>query len=364
VAVNMALWRMTDAGPVPVEFSQLQLERRLEDMVVADPSLTGVDLMIIGRQVTTAYGGFIDILAVDCDGRLHVLELKRDRTPRDVVAQALDYGSWVQSLTLDDVTSIYAEHGTADFESAFAERFGVPVPDVFNADQAFTIVASELDPTSDRIVEFLSTRFAVPINAVFFRYFADGDSEFLARTWLIEPEARVARPARSSPRGSQRPWNGRDYYVVLGRVDTGSYRWRLGAKYGFVGAGGGAWYSKPLRNLTPGSRVFAYVGGAGYVGIGEVVGTMVPLRDFKADVNGGSIEVINQADIPGDLHERAMSTDGDVTEYAVPVRWLVRRPIEQAVSERGLFASQLSACKLRDDRTIDVVTAAFGVPDD
>ena len=41
---------------------------------------------------------YIDLLAIDADGNLHVLELKRDKTPRDVVAQVLDYGSWVTTL--------------------------------------------------------------------------------------------------------------------------------------------------------------------------------------------------------------------------------------------------------------------------
>jgi hypothetical protein len=34
------------------------------------------------------------VLGVDVEGRIHVIELKRDRTPREVVAQILDYGSW------------------------------------------------------------------------------------------------------------------------------------------------------------------------------------------------------------------------------------------------------------------------------
>jgi RecB family endonuclease NucS len=38
------------------------------------------------------------VLGLDSEGVLHILELKRDRTPRDVVAQALDYASWVQEL--------------------------------------------------------------------------------------------------------------------------------------------------------------------------------------------------------------------------------------------------------------------------
>jgi RecB family endonuclease NucS len=38
--------------------------------------------MVIGRQVHTGYGGFVDVLGVDLEGRVHVIELKRDRTPR------------------------------------------------------------------------------------------------------------------------------------------------------------------------------------------------------------------------------------------------------------------------------------------
>ena len=91
--VEMAIWKMTDAGPKALTFSRLDLEKHLEDMIFEDPHLVGVDLLAIGRQVPTDFGGFIDLLGLDVDGRLHVLEIKRDRTPRDVVAQTMDYGS-------------------------------------------------------------------------------------------------------------------------------------------------------------------------------------------------------------------------------------------------------------------------------
>ncbi|MCA1701831.1 MAG: endonuclease NucS [Actinobacteria bacterium] len=358
--VEMAIWRMTSVGPVAVAFRALDAEKRLEDMIVADPSLLGSDLLIVGRQVVTDYGGHVDVLGIDADGHLHVLELKRDRTPRQVVAQALDYGSWVQDLSLDQVRAIYAAHSDADFEEAFADHFGTPVPDVFNASQQLTVVASALDPASDRIITFLNEGYAVPINAVFFRHFSDGGNEYLARTWLL-PQEQVEIRATPSSAGKVRPWNGRDFYCVLGNLQQGTERWDLGRRYGFVGAGGGSWYWKPLRNLSVGKRVFAYVGGAGYVGIGEVTGPMTPLSELVAEVDGSSVKVVAQPDIPGWLADRARSLDDEVMEYAVPVRWLVHRSVGQAVSERGLFASQLSACKLRDERTIEVVTASFGL---
>jgi hypothetical protein len=47
--------------------------------------------MLIGRQEDTGFGGRVDLLAVAPDGAVVLVELKRDRTPREVVAQAVDY---------------------------------------------------------------------------------------------------------------------------------------------------------------------------------------------------------------------------------------------------------------------------------
>jgi len=355
----MAIWRMTDAGPRRLPSSPLDLEQRLEDMLAEDPGMTGIDLLVVGRQVRTAYGGFIDLLALDADGRVHVLELKRDRTPRDVVAQTLDYGSWVRGLGLGDLEQMFLDHrdGETNLGEAFAEQFASPLPDVVNADQQFTIIASELDPTSDRIVEFLAESYNVPINAVFFRHFSDQDRDYLARTWLLDPEAVEARNKGPSP---IRPWNGRDFYTVLGRAGE-THRWEVASKYGFLNAGGGSWYWKPLRNLRPCHRVFAYVGGAGYVGVGVVKGEMIPAREAKVEMHGDLQPLSGQPGPRGDWWAVAASEDPEVTEMVVPVEWLGIRSLDEAIWEKGLFASQLSACRLRDENTIKTVASAFGL---
>ena len=361
MAVEMAIWRMTEAGPRQLPLLPLDLEERLEDMLAEDPGMSGIDLLIIGRQVRTGYGGYIDLLALDADGRVHVLELKRDRTPRDVVAQALDYGSWVRVLGLEDLEKIYFDHhdGETDLGAAFAERFGSPLPDVVNAEQQFTIIASELDPTSDRIVEFLAESYGVPINAVFFRHFSDDDRDYLARTWLLDPQPTEATAQRPSRRKS-RPWNGRNFYSVLGRTDDPG-RWSIASKYGLLNAGGGSWYWKPLRNLTRGKRVFAYVAGAGYVGIGRVTGEMTLARDAEVEIGGQSQSLLDQPGISAQWRERAASDDPELTEMVVPVEWFATRPVDEAVWEKGLFASQVTVCKLRDEHTIKTVKSAFGL---
>lgn len=364
MAVEMAIWRMTDTGPRELAPSPLNLEQRLEDMLAEDPGMCGIDLLIIGRQVRTGHEGYIDLLALDSDGRAHVLELKRDRTPRDVVAQTLDYGSWVKDLSLEELEQIHLDYhgGETNLDEAFAERFDRPLPDVVNADQQFTIIAPELDPTSDRIVEFLAESYGVPVNAIFFRHFNDDGRDYLARTWLLDPqptEDKVARPSRSK----SRPWNGQDFYIVLGRASD-TRRWSVASKHGMLSAGRGSWYWKPLRNLTPKSRVFAYVAGAGYVGIGRVTGEMIPARDATVEIDGQSQPLLDQPELRTEKWANAASEDPEETEMVVPVEWLAIRDPDQAVQEKGLFASRVTVCKLRDEHTINTVEQALGLNTD
>jgi RecB family endonuclease NucS len=87
---------------------KMDSEERLEDWIATDLSLLGEPLLLIRHQVYTT-GGPLDILAMDGDGVLVIAELKRDRTPREVVAQVIDYASWVREtctkFTSDEVTN-------------------------------------------------------------------------------------------------------------------------------------------------------------------------------------------------------------------------------------------------------------------
>jgi RecB family endonuclease NucS len=84
--------RMWEVGPdtlTEVKRSKLDLESRIENWIVNDVSILAPDLLTIGEQVQTSSGGFIDLLCIDQAGDLVIVELKRDKTPREVTAQAL-----------------------------------------------------------------------------------------------------------------------------------------------------------------------------------------------------------------------------------------------------------------------------------
>src|SRR5512136_690938 len=104
--IKTALWKV---GPKPQQLAESSLakEQLLEEMIVATPRLLSDEWMLIGRQEDTGFGGRIDLLAIAPDGSLVLIELKRDRTPREVVAQALDYAVWVEKLRAEDIAAIY-----------------------------------------------------------------------------------------------------------------------------------------------------------------------------------------------------------------------------------------------------------------
>ena len=60
----------------------------------------GEDIAIIGEQVQTASGP-LDFLAVDNTGNTVIVELKRDKLPREALVQAIDYASDIADWDLD-----------------------------------------------------------------------------------------------------------------------------------------------------------------------------------------------------------------------------------------------------------------------
>lgn len=123
--IRTQLWTVSE-NPTKMPETQLSSEKSLERMIVHSPEMLSDQWMLIGQQVATSYSGIIDLIAIARDGSLVLIELKRDRTPREVVAQALDYASWVQNLQPEDIYAIYRKFKSgADLANDFNSRFGV-----------------------------------------------------------------------------------------------------------------------------------------------------------------------------------------------------------------------------------------------
>lgn len=353
--IKTEMWRINN-GLEKVSFSSLDAEMKLESILDRDISIVDPGLMVIGRQVTTAFGKYIDLLAIDSEGHLAILELKRDKTPRDIVAQTLDYASWVQGLTYDDIVKIYATYDTTrNFESAFEQTFGTPPPETLNEDHRLLIVAAELDNHTERIVNYLSSNYGVPINAVFFQYFKQGQNEFLSRSWLIDPVQVETQASKAVKSRGKEQWNGIDFYVSFG--DDKRRNWEDAVKYGFIAAGGGKWYSNTLSLLPVGARVFVYIPKVGYVGVGMVKEEIVRINDFMVKVDGKPNPILQLPHKAPDMGKD--SNDPELSEYLVRIDWIATKPTKEAVWEKGMFSNQNSACRLRNKFTVERLTEIF-----
>ena len=339
MSIRHAIWKVLQQ-PEPLRESVLASEQLLESMIVAAPRMLSDEWMLIGRQEDTGLGGRIDLLAIAPDGALVLIELKRDRTPREVAAQALDYATWVEKLQAEDIAAIYRRFSNGgNLAEDFRSRFGQPLDeDSLNSSHQIIIVAASLDESTERIVEYLSKR-DIPINVLCFQVFDNGGEQLLSRAWLLDT-LHTQVSASTAPNGPSEPWNG-EFYVSFGHDEGRS--WDDAVEYGFICGGGGRWYSQTLQFLNPSDRVWVNVPGSGYVGVGRVTGRLQPAASFKVKTPDGEVPVLDAA--KRGSYMRDAVDDLERCEYFVPVQWLQTVSLERAVREIGLFGNQNTVCK-------------------
>lgn len=356
--IRHAIWTV---GQAPKELAQSRLasEQLLEEMIVSAPSILSDEWMLIGRQERTSYDGRIDLIAIAPDGTLILIEIKRDRTPREVAAQALDYASWIELLQPEEIARIYWRFSKGrNLQEDFAKRFGHTLSDdEINQSHQIVIVAAELDDSTERIIKYLNDR-DIPINVLFFQVFENGPDKLLSRAWVIDPVETQVHAAAITPSKDKEPWNG-EYYASFG--DGPARSWEEGRNYGFISAGGGEWYSGSLDLLSKGDRIWVKAPGKGFVGVGRVLGPKEHASNFQVQTPQGlktAMEVLT-----GGTYHREYINDPEKSEYFVPVEWIKTVPLTEAVNELGLFGNQNTVCRPTTPKwrhTIDVLKRAFG----
>lgn len=341
------LFRVSGSDLLPLKRTKLATEDQIEGWIARDPRRIGLDVLIIGRQVSTAYGGRIDLLGLDRDGNPTIIELKRDRTPREIVSQVLDYASWVRKLAAKDINDIAIGYLKNSLAAAFEVFFSEPMPEALNGSHSMVIVASEFDDASRRIVEYLSDEHGVSINTAFFNVFDHNGETLLATDWLVDQE-QVVENAKAK---RAYPWSGW-YYVNVGH-DDGFRSWEDMRRFGFVAAGYGTKYSGPLKKLKLDDPVFAYQKQCGYVGYGVVTAEAVPVSQFQ--VGGKPLQDLQLLE-PGLFHDAG---DAEKEDWAVAIDWKRSFPLSGAKTFAGAFANQNVVCRLTHPGTIEFLKQQF-----
>lgn len=146
------------------------------------------------------------------------------------------------------------------------------------------------------------------------------------------------------------------YLVNVGEGPTRN--WDDCLRLGFLAAGGDPKWSTPLRQLTEGDVVIAYLKGTGYVGVGKVAARAVPYLDYRHE---GRLLQDN------DLVATSIDHDAEnlaLTEYVLKVRWVSAVPRSEAkwTPRSGLFTTQLIRASLENQpQTVEFIESAFAV---
>ncbi len=188
--------------PFEVDHEESVLEAWLESN--PDKILEDGRILLIGRQVRTDLGGFIDLLGVDREGNVVVVELKRDRTPRDVVAQALEYAAFAARLDMDALEGIFRVHEqdeSLSLADCHRECFSVGQSEAvaFNKDQHIVVVGQQVTPAIRQTASFLGSK-GIRVTCVEFTFFKAAEGgRLLSQEVVVGTEHAKPRRVASEP---------------------------------------------------------------------------------------------------------------------------------------------------------------------
>ena len=136
----MPIFRLDGDKLIIAQETNVELEQHIEIWIENSPwAVIQDELLWIGRQTSAADEErtiFPDLLGIDSEGNLIIIEFKRGRTPRDVVAQLLEYAAWADELPPEQIREIAKDYFKTreefqekTFDDAFREAFDMPDDD-------------------------------------------------------------------------------------------------------------------------------------------------------------------------------------------------------------------------------------------
>lgn len=145
----------------------------------------------IGRQVTATVGNggkFPDLIGIDSEGDLIIVELKKGKTPREVIAQILEYASWGATLSYNELNELSKKYYVNDETNAnkelseiYTDVFGQELikEHIFNKKQKLYIVAENISPSTKQVATYLRNIYLLDINLLEYQVLKSNSNDYL-----------------------------------------------------------------------------------------------------------------------------------------------------------------------------------------
>ena len=177
--------------------SNLKERQHIEEWLRKNPEIMGEELLIIGHE----YDDFennerIDLLAIDKEGNLVVIEVKRDNSGISVDFQALKYVSYMSRRTLKEIIEIYSKYIDdnslqLDPIQEIMEFLNVDdeslLNDMINNTQRIIIIGKEFDKRVLSVCAWLYEN-GINVKCISIKPYKYNEEIFIDTTQIIPPE--------------------------------------------------------------------------------------------------------------------------------------------------------------------------------
>jgi hypothetical protein len=194
MATEIQSWQIVNKKLVSVKTNMIEEKKRekddLEQWIKTNSEILGKDIVIIGEQVNTKSGP-VDFLGIDSNGNPVVIELKRDKLPRESLAQAIDYASDISTWEIEKYREICSKYTSKTLEDYLSENIEGKEIEEFVISQSIRIllVGFSIEEPLSRMIEWLSNTYNISINAIILNYIkTNSGDELLSKTVIIPEE--------------------------------------------------------------------------------------------------------------------------------------------------------------------------------
>ena len=220
----MAIFRLEEDKLIIAQETNVELESHLENWLENSPWAIIQDKLVlwIDRQPSAQDEEgtiFPDLLGVDSEGNLVIIEFKRGKTPRSVVAQLLEYAAWANELPpeqIHEIADAYFEKRDEfrgkTFSQAFREVFDIPETDELpplKRKLRLFVVAEEIQPRVVNVCRFLRTSYKIDVSCIAVSKFqTESGDEIVSTETKVGDEEIVTPKARQQRTSQTSQWSG------------------------------------------------------------------------------------------------------------------------------------------------------------
>ena len=216
------------ATPISLADAGLREREHLQEWVISHPEVLGQGVKIIAFEFGS-WTGFtgekerdrLDILALDGEGHLIVVELKRDKAPDTVEMQALKYAALVSRFTRDDLDRVHARYLSRLRQEDVSSEVAATELDAWaeiSEDSlrlpSVVLMATDFPQTVTATVVFLHQQLGLDIRLLVFQAYRTANDVLVTvsqhypppgiEEFVLSPEVNEAHRAKSGKQNRQR----------------------------------------------------------------------------------------------------------------------------------------------------------------